>query len=63
MSINLHVEDYCLNCPEFTARVHNNSMITSRGEIIASHDIHCEHRDKCAAILDYLKFEKEKKHE
>ena len=59
MSINLHVEDYCQKCPEFTACTYSNSMRTSLDESIVVHDIYCEHRNRCAAIRDYLKFEKE----
>jgi hypothetical protein len=54
MSINLHVEGYCENCPEFTACTYSNALETVDGGIYV-HDIYCEHRDQCSAIMDHLK--------
>lgn len=47
--INLCVEKYCHNCPEFKAHV--TSYISSFGsEVEAHHDITCEYSDRCTQI-------------
>lgn len=52
--IELHVEDYCHNCPEFGADVQKNTLYAGYEEYCQT-DIYCKHRSRCEHIYEYLK--------
>lgn len=60
--INLKVEKYCENCPEFEADVDKTSYFSSSMQSIhksfCNTVITCEHRGRCRVIMDYLSKEK-----
>ena len=53
--INLKVEKYCENCPEFEADVDKTSYISSSMQSIhesfCNTVITCEHRERCACLI------------
>lgn len=51
---NLNVEEYCLNCPNFSAVSDNSSLYAGNEIIMVQHTIYCEHAAKCAQLYDYL---------
>ena len=60
--INLKVEKYCKNCPEFEAVVDKTSYgllpMQSIHESFCNTVISCEHSERCRVIMDYLSKEK-----
>lgn len=58
MTIELHVEPYCQDCPEFEAKTVKHLFqyygdINARAKTI----VFCEHRDRCDKMMEYLKKE------
>lgn len=52
--IDLKVEDYCHECPEFEADTRKSALFAD-GEIVAAECvIVCEHSAKCAHIKQFL---------
>lgn len=54
MSISLHVEGYCQNCPNFEP-VSYHELLETASKPIHIHVIYCEHRLVCAVLVDHLK--------
>ena len=57
--INLHVADYCHDCPNFEADVDRSIVRGSLGNeekiIMCETTIRCEHREQCQKIYNYFK--------
>ena len=54
--IELLVEPYCHDCPEFEAKVaHKNIPLTNTNRVLVKHIVHCEHYVKCDKMYKYLK--------
>ena len=49
--IELKIEDYCQDCPEFKAEI-NESVVIDRS--IKQTQIRCKHEDRCLSIKTYL---------
>jgi hypothetical protein len=45
--IELYVEPYCHDCPEFEVSISYTAL--------PNHHIICKHRNRCKAMLEYLK--------
>ena len=66
--IDLKVDSYCHNCPEFEAEVKDESFVSSDlrcciERIITNHTITCKHKARCAGMVDYLKEQAKKNKE
>ena len=59
--ININVEDYCQNCPDFEPEV--NKTILEADNIIISTDtcITCKYSDRCKQIYRYIMLNESKK--
>lgn len=53
MSISLHVEEYCQNCPKFEPDLKTTALIDGQVHIYC-HDIYCVNRAECKNIANYL---------
>ena len=62
--INLEVEKYCENCPEFEAVVDKTSYVLSSMQSIhesfCNTVITCEHRERCACLIKLFEMSEEK---
>lgn len=59
--INLLIDEYCENCPDFEPEVDKTELYNDMGDVIhgmgdAIHntEISCAHRERCRSIKDYL---------
>lgn len=59
MSIELEVEDYCQNCPDFEAQT---TTLATLGRIYDT-TITCKRKRRCAGLVRYLKEQKAVKDE
>lgn len=58
MSIQVSVEPYCQNCPEFSPEVFKGTLRDAQDRYFcAKTTIFCEHRDKCSRMYDAIKEE------
>ena len=60
--INLYIDDYCQNCPEFEPDVNKNQMycedICGNSPIVRNDtSIRCEHWMRCKEIVEWLRQE------
>ena len=60
MAINIYLEPYCDNCPELETHLEKDAFEDFDGTIKCTTDVYCVHRDRCAAIKQYLDAQKEK---
>ena len=56
--IDLQVEDYCQNCPDFKVELETLSHINGFGEEIFYHTVRCKHAMRCECIKEYLEGQK-----
>lgn len=58
--INLNVEEYCHECPDFEVDI-DSCVIRRPNDTIykCTHNIYCKHSDKCKAIKKHLEREAE----
>lgn len=56
--IDLQVEDYCQNCPDFEVELEKLSLINGFGEEICHHTVRCKHAKRCEHIKEYLEGQK-----
>lgn len=54
MSIELKVEDYCQNCPDFDAKVSTTQLVFGEAYNPTNTIITCSHKNRCAGIKRYL---------
>lgn len=55
MSIELKIEDYCQNCPDFEGEVHKYPVCPMDSNVRYNNTvITCSHKNRCAAIKRYL---------
>ena len=59
--ININVEDYCQNCPDFEPEV--NKTLLKANNIVISTDtfITCKYSDRCKQIYRYIMSNESKK--
>lgn len=56
MAIELKVEPYCQDCPEFEADVKKNLLSFCGSPYVKTSTIvYCKHRDRCNAHVEHLK--------
>ncbi len=58
--IKFELMEACENCSSFEAKQLHMRTIVDGDEIKYCHYITCQHADKCAALLEYLKEEVKK---
>lgn len=55
MSINLCVQDYCQNCPDFEVEVEQISTCSEYDDpYTIDTNIYCKNRNKCARLLKHI---------
>lgn len=55
MSIVVHVEPYCENCPAFTPKVKSDILYGEDREFLRDTRITCEKAKHCSFLVDYLR--------
>lgn len=55
MSINLQVELYCQNCPNFNAEVEQTSLNGFGGTILNDTVIKCKNAAQCQSMFEFIR--------
>lgn len=53
--IELKVEKYCENCPEFEPDISRFSFINGCGDDFYGTTVSCKHKARCAEIAEYMR--------
>lgn len=53
--INLRVEDYCQDCPDFNPVAETIKFFAGIEMTKCETDVHCKYRDRCAAVAKWMK--------
>ena len=57
--IDLKIEEYCKNCPNFKVEQDTNCCIADTRTVMTTHTLKCENAEICAHLLRYLKYSRE----
>lgn len=61
--IELEVEEYCDDCPEFDAHIEKAVLFDGYSKEYCNTNITCEHKDKCKRLKDMIEKEAKKRND